>query len=79
MKGSNNFQNEKLNFTLSPYGVAKLYAHWITKNYRGYNILHVMEYCLITKVQEERNCNQKIISALCKIKVGKQKKLFLVI
>ena len=33
-------QNEKTNFyPLSPYGVAKLYAHWITKNYReAYNI-----------------------------------------
>ena len=29
-------QNEKTNFyPQSPYGVAKLYAHWITKNYRG--------------------------------------------
>ena len=28
-------QNEKTPFyPLSPYGVAKLYAHWITKNYR---------------------------------------------
>ena len=28
-------QNEKTDFyPLSPYGVAKLYAHWITKNYR---------------------------------------------
>ena len=34
-------QNEKTNFFIhwSPYGVAKLYAHWITKNYReAYNI-----------------------------------------
>ena len=33
-------QNEKTPFyPLSPYGVAKLYAHWITKNYReAYNI-----------------------------------------
>ena len=33
-------QNEKTNFyPLSPYGVAKFYAHWITKNYReAYNI-----------------------------------------
>ena len=31
---------KKTNFyPLSPYGVAKLYAHWITKNYReAYNI-----------------------------------------
>ena len=59
----------------------KLYAHWITRNYReAYNIfLHVMDYCLITKVQEEGETfvTQKIISALCKIKKGKQKKLFL--
>ena len=27
-------QMKKLLSTLSPYGVAKLYAHWITKNYR---------------------------------------------
>ena len=33
-------QNEKTKFyPLIPYGVAKLYAHWITKNYReAYNI-----------------------------------------
>ena len=33
-------QNEKTSFyPQSPYGVAKLYAHWITKNYReAYNI-----------------------------------------
>ena len=33
-------QTEKTNFyPLSPYGVAKLYGHWITKNYReAYNI-----------------------------------------
>ena len=37
-------QNEKTSFyPLSPYGVAKLYAHWITKNYReAYNILLAM-------------------------------------
>ena len=36
----------------SPYGVAKVYAHWITVNYReAYKFLHVMVFCLITKVQ----------------------------
>ena len=36
----------------SPYGVAKLYAHWITKNYReAYIFLHVMVFFLIMKVQ----------------------------
>ena len=39
-KVQNTPQNEKTNFyPQSPYGVAKLYAHWITKNYReAYNI-----------------------------------------
>ena len=33
-------QNEKTNFyPRSPYGVAKVYAHWVTVNYReSYNI-----------------------------------------
>ena len=46
-------QNEKTNFyPLSPYGVAKLYAHWITKNYRE-AYLDLMEYCLTMRAQEE--------------------------
>ena len=42
-------QTEKTPFyPRSPYGVAKLYAYWITKNYReAYNILHVMVFYLI--------------------------------
>jgi GDPmannose 4,6-dehydratase len=45
-------QNEKTPFyPLSPYGVAKVYAHWITKNYReAYKIFAVMEFYLIMKV-----------------------------
>ena len=45
-------QNEKTPFyPQSPYGVAKVYAHWITKNYReAYNFLLVMAFCLIMKV-----------------------------
>ena len=32
----------------SPYGVAKVYGHWITVNYReSYNLLPVQEYFLI--------------------------------
>ena len=44
-------QNEKTNFyPLSPYGVAKLYAHWITKNYReAYNIFGSNGICPETK------------------------------
>ena len=47
-------QNEKTNLSTKSLWVAKLYAHWITKNYReAYNILVLMEFCLIMKAQEE--------------------------
>ena len=64
----------------SPYGVAKLYAHWITKNYReAYNI-YACNGILFNHESPRRGetfVTKKIISALCKIKEGKQKKLFL--
>ena len=74
-------QNEKTNFyPLSPYGVAKLYAHWITKNYReAYNIF-ACNGILFNHESPRRGetfVTKKIISALCKIKIGEQKKLFL--
>ena len=74
-------QNEKTNFyPLSPYGVAKLYAHWITKNYReAYNIF-ACNGILFNHESPRRGetfVTKKIVSALCKIKEGKQKKLFL--
>jgi len=74
-------QNEKTSFyPLSPYGVAKLYAHWITKNYReAYNIF-ACNGILFNHESPRRGetfVTKKIISALCKIKLGLQKKLFL--
>ena len=74
-------QNEKTPFyPLSPYGVAKLYAHWITKNYReAYNIF-ACNGILFNHESPRRGetfVTKKIVSALCKIKEGKQKKLFL--
>ena len=74
-------QNEKTNFyPLSPYGVAKLYAHWITKNYReAYNIF-ACNGILFNHESPRRGetfVTKKIISALCKIKEKKPKKLFL--
>ena len=68
-------QNEKTNFyPLSPYGVAKLYAHWI-KNYRERIIfLHVMEFCLIMKVQEGRNlCTKKLFLHYAELKLENKK------
>tara|TARA_B100000749_G_C18404571_1_gene456321 strand:+ start:138 stop:1184 length:1047 start_codon:yes stop_codon:yes gene_type:complete len=74
-------QNEKTPFyPLSPYGVAKVYAHWITKNYReAYNIF-ASNGILFNHESPRRGetfVTKKIVSALCKIKFGKQKKLFL--
>ena len=74
-------QNEKTPFyPLSPYGVAKVYAHWITKNYReAYNIF-ASNGILFNHESSRRGetfVTKKIVSALCRIKYGKQKKLFL--
>ena len=74
-------QTEKTNFyPLSPYGVAKLYAHWITKNYReAYNIFgsNGILFNHESPRRGETFVTKKIVSALVKIKMGKQKKLFL--
>tara|TARA_B100000902_G_C27216445_1_gene867234 strand:- start:26 stop:1078 length:1053 start_codon:yes stop_codon:yes gene_type:complete len=74
-------QNEKTDFyPLSPYGVAKLYAHWITKNYReAYNI-YGSNGILFNHESPRRGetfVTKKIVNALCKIKLGSQKKLYL--
>jgi len=74
-------QNEKTTFyPMSPYGVAKVYAHWITKNYReAYNIF-ASNGILFNHESPRRGetfVTKKIVLALCKIKFGKQKKLFL--
>jgi GDPmannose 4,6-dehydratase len=74
-------QNEKTQFyPQSPYGVAKLYAHWITKNYREAYKIFACNGILFNHESPRRGetfVTKKIISALCKIKEGKQKKLFL--
>ncbi len=74
-------QNEKTPFyPRSPYGVAKVYAHWVTVNYReAYNIFasNGILFNHESPVRGETFVTKKIISALCKIKLGKQKKLFL--
>jgi GDPmannose 4,6-dehydratase len=74
-------QNENTEFyPLSPYGVAKLYAHWITKNYReAYNI-YACNGILFNHESPRRGetfVTKKIVSGLCRIKLGKQKKLYL--
>ena len=74
-------QSEKTDFyPLSPYGVAKLYGHWITKNYREAYKIFACNGLLFNHESPRRGetfVTKKIISAMCKIKEGKQKKLFL--
>ncbi len=74
-------QSEKTNFyPLSPYGVAKLYAHWITKNYREAYGIFGSNGILFNHESPRRGetfVTKKIISALVKIKMGKQKRLYL--
>ena len=74
-------QNEKTNFhPASPYGVAKLYAHWITINYKeAYNIF-ACNGILFNHESPRRGetfVTQKIVQALCRIKNKKQKTLYL--
>ena len=74
-------QNEKTPFyPMSPYGVAKVYAHLIAKNYReAYNIF-ASNGILFNHESPRRGetfVTKKIVLALSKIKMGIQKKLFL--
>ena len=64
----------------SPYGVAKVYAHWITVNYReAYNIFacNGILFNHESPVRGETFVTRKIVVALCKIKLGLQNKLYL--
>ena len=74
-------QSEKTPFyPRSPYGVAKVYAHWITVNYReAYNIFacNGILFNHESPVRGETFVTRKIVVALCKIKLGLQKKLYL--
>ncbi len=74
-------KNEKSFFyPRSPYGVSKLYAHWITINYReAYNIFacNGILFNHESPLRGETFVTQKIVKALCKIKLNKQKKLYI--
>jgi GDPmannose 4,6-dehydratase len=74
-------QTEKTPFyPRSPYGVAKVYAHWITVNYREVYKIFACNGILFnheSPVRGETFVTKKIVMALCRIKLNKQKKLFL--
>ena len=64
----------------SPYGVAKLYAHWITVNYRESYGLHASCGILFNHESPRRGetfVTRKITRAVSRIKLGLQKKLYL--
>ena len=74
-------QNEKTSFyPRSPYGVAKVYAHWITINYRESYKMFACNGILFnheSPVRGETFVTRKIVIGLCKIKKNIQKKLYL--
>ncbi len=74
-------QNEKTPFyPRSPYGVAKLYAYWITVNYRESYGLYVCNGILFNHESPRRGksfVTRKISSGVAKIKAGLQEKIYL--
>jgi GDPmannose 4,6-dehydratase len=64
----------------SPYGVAKVYGHWITVNYRESYNLFAVSGILFNHESPRRGLEfvtRKISSSVAKIKYGKQDKLHL--
>jgi GDPmannose 4,6-dehydratase len=64
----------------SPYGVAKLYAYWITVNYREAYGLHACNGILFnheSPVRGENFVTRKITRAMARIKLGLQERLYL--
>ena len=80
-KTTSKFQNEKTSFSpVSPYGVSKCFAHWITKNYRDAYGIYACNGILFnheSPIRGETFVTKKIIQGLVRIKQGFQKKLFL--
>ena len=64
----------------SPYGAAKVYAYWITVNYREAYGMHASNGILFnheSPVRGETFVTRKITRALCRIKEGMQDSLFI--
>ena len=74
-------QNENTPFhPRSPYGVSKLYAYWITVNYREAYGIYACNGILFnheSPVRGETFVTRKITRALSRIKLGLQKNLYL--
>ena len=78
---SNPPQNEKTNFyPRSPYGAAKLYAHWVTINYREAYGIFACNGILFnheSPLRGETFVSRKITKALSRIKLKLQQTLYL--
>jgi GDPmannose 4,6-dehydratase len=64
----------------SPYGVAKLYAHWITINYREAHGVHASSGILFnheSPIRGETFVTRKVTMAAARIREGQQDKLYL--
>lgn len=74
-------QNEKTPFyPRSPYGVAKVYAHWITVNYRESYGIFAVSGILFNHESPRRGLefvSRKITDGVARIKLGLSKKLYL--
>lgn len=74
-------QNEKTPFyPRSPYGVAKVYGHYITVNYRESYGLYAVSGILFNHESPRRGLEfvtRKIANGVAQIKLGKQEKIYL--
>jgi len=64
----------------SPYGVAKLYAYWITVNYRDAYKMHASNGILFnheSPIRGETFVTRKVTRAVAAIEAGKQDKLYI--
>lgn len=69
------YDEDSLFHPRSPYGVAKLYGHWITRNYRESYGIHASCGILFNHEGENRGIEfvtRKITNAVARIKLGKQ-------
>lgn len=73
LEGFDGYTEESFFHPRSPYGVAKLYAHWITRNYRESYDMFSCSGILFNHESERRGhefVTRKITDAVAKIKLG---------
>lgn len=71
----NGYTEDSLFHPKSPYGVAKLYGHWITRNYRESYGIHASTGILFNHESPRRGLEfvtRKVTNAVAKIKLGQQ-------